>query len=140
MKLWFINNLFVEKEGNSDIIAELYNEFSKHNILTSAGNYQTADLVECILKASGLVDNDFAKYIADDLRDTRRELLKAEGKVSEIHTLITLQDLRDIYIIIKNELEFLKYVEATFVRADIREHLARMETIKDKLETILNRG
>lgn len=108
MKLWFINNLCVEKEENSDIIAELYNEFSKHNILTSAGNYQTADLVECILKASGLVDNDLANYIAYDLRDTRRDLLKAEGKVREIQTTITLQDLRVIYIIIKNELEFLK--------------------------------
>ena len=53
---------------------------------------------------------------------------------------LTIQDLRDIYIIIKNELEFLKYIKVTFVRADIREHLARIETIKDKLETIINRG
>lgn len=53
---------------------------------------------------------------------------------------LTLQDLSDIYLIIKNELEFLKYVEAKFVRADIREHLERMEIIKDKLETIINKG
>lgn len=53
---------------------------------------------------------------------------------------LTLQDLRDIYLIIKNELKFLKYVEAKFVRADIREHLERMEIIKDKLETIINKG
>ena len=145
MKLWFINNLYVEKEENSDIIAELYNEFSKHNILTSAAGYQTADLVECIFKASGLVDNDFAEYIADDLRDTRRDLLEAEGKLSEIHTSVkfgelNLQDLREIYSVIKGELEFLKYIKVKFVRADIREHLSRIETIKDKLETILNRG
>lgn len=53
---------------------------------------------------------------------------------------LTLQDLRNIYLIIKNELEFLKYVEAKFFRADIREHLARMEIIKDKIETIINKG
>lgn len=53
---------------------------------------------------------------------------------------LTLQDLRDIYLIVKNELEFLKYVEAKFVRADIREHLERMEIIKDKLETMINKG
>lgn len=53
---------------------------------------------------------------------------------------LTLQDLRDIYLIIKNELKFLKYVEVKFVSADIREHLERMEIIKDKLETIINKG
>ena len=53
---------------------------------------------------------------------------------------LTLQDLRDIYLIIKNELDFLKYVELKFVRADVREHLARIETIKDKLEKIINKG
>lgn len=53
---------------------------------------------------------------------------------------LNLQDLREIYSVIKGELEFLKYIKAKFVRADIREHLARMETIKDKLETIINKG
>lgn len=145
MKFWFINNLFVEKEGDSDIIAELYNEFSKNNILTSAGGYQTADLIECILKASGLVDSDFVEYITDDLRETRRELIKAEGKINEIRSSVkfdelNLQDLREIDSVIKGELEFLKYIKVKFVRADIREHLSRMEIIRDKLETILNRG
>lgn len=53
---------------------------------------------------------------------------------------LTLQDLRDIYKVIKGELEFLKYIKVKFIRADIREHLARMETIKDKLETMINKG
>lgn len=135
MKLWFINNLFVEKEENSDIIAELYNEFSKHNILTSAGGYQTADLIECILKASGLVDNDFAEYIADDLRDTRRDLMEAEGKLSEIHTSVKFYDdeFKELISMVNNEIYSLKL-------KDNKLSLARMEVIKNKLETILNRS
>lgn len=135
MKFWFINNLFVEKEGNSDIIAELYNEFSKNNILTSAGSYQTADLVECILKASGLVDSDFVEYITDDLRETRRELLKAEGKLSEIHTSVKFYDdeFKELLSMVNNEIYSLKL-------KDNKLSLARMEVIKNKLETILNRG
>lgn len=135
MKLWFINNFFVEKEENSDIIAELYNEFSKRNILTSAGCYQTADLVECILKASGLVDNDFAEYIADDLRDTRLDLLKAEEKIQETRTSVKFHDdeFKELLSMVNNEIYSLKF------KGNILS-LARMETIKDKLETILNRG
>lgn len=135
MKLWFINNLFVEKERNSDIIAELYNEFSKHNILTSAGGYQTADLVECILKASGLVDNDFANYIADDLRDTRLDLLKAEEKIQETRTSVKFHDyeFKELLSMVNNEIYSLKL-------KDNELSLARMEVIRNKLETILNRG
>ena len=135
MKLWFINNLFVEKEGNSDIIAELYNEFSKHNILTSAGSYQTADLVECILKASGLVDEDFANYIADDLRDTRLDLLKAEEKIQETRTSVKFHDyeFKELLSMVNNEIYSLKL-------KDNELSLARMEVIRNKLETILNRS
>lgn len=135
MKLWFINNLFVEKEDKSDIIAELDNEFSKHNILTSAGDYQTADLVECILKASGLVDNDFAKYIADDLRDTRRDLLKEEEKIQETRTSVKFHDdeFKEMLSMVNNEIYSLKL-------KDNKLSLARMEVIRNKLETILNRG
>lgn len=135
MKLWFINNLFVEKEENSDIIAELYNEFSKHNILTSAGGYQTADLVECILKASGLVDNDFANYIADDLRETRLDLLKAEKKIQETRTSVKFHDyeFKELLSMVNNEIYSLKL-------KDNELSLARMEVIRNKLETILNRS
>lgn len=135
MKLWFINNLFVEKEENSDIIAELYNEFSKHNILTSAMNYTTADLVECILKASGRIDSDFAEAIADDLRETRLDLLKAEGKLSEICTSVKFYDdeFKELLSMVNNEIYYLKF-------KDNKLSLARMEVIKNKIETILNRS
>jgi hypothetical protein len=52
MKLWFLNNLYVESDEKNEIITTLANQFYKHIMLQEAGCYATADLVECILRAS----------------------------------------------------------------------------------------
>lgn len=84
MKLWFLNGLFVERDDESEIITELSNQFYKHNMLEQAGCYKTADLLECILRASADVDPDFISYLVEDLRQTRRDCLDAEHRVKEL--------------------------------------------------------
>lgn len=68
MKLLFINGLFVERDDKNEIITELSSQFYKHNMLEQAGCYKTADLLECILRASADVDPDFISYLVEDLR------------------------------------------------------------------------
>lgn len=84
MKLWFINGLFVESDDKNEIITTLSNQFYKHIMLDSAGCYKTADLIECILRASADVDPDFISYLVEDLRQTRRDCLDAEHRVQEL--------------------------------------------------------
>ena len=84
MKLWFLNGLFVERDDKNEIITELSNQFYRHNMLEQAGCYKTADLLECILRASADVDPDFISYLVEDLRQTRRDCLDAEHRVKEL--------------------------------------------------------
>lgn len=84
MKLWFINGLFVESEDKNEIITTLANQFYKHIMLQEAGCYATADLIECILRASADVDPIFISYLVDDLRQTRFDCLNAERRVKEL--------------------------------------------------------
>ena len=135
MKLWFINKLYVEKEETADIIAELDNEFSKHNILTCAGCYDTADLVEVILLACGRVDKDFVKCIVADLKQTKIELNEAESKLQEIRNGVRFDDneFKQLLSMVNDEIYSLSFKEDKL-------SLERMEVIKNKLETILNRG
>ena len=88
MKLWFLNGLFVERDDKSEIITELSNQFYKNIMLEQAGCYKTADLIECILRASADVDPDFISYLVDDLRQTRRDCLAAEHRVQELQNEI----------------------------------------------------
>ena len=88
MKLWFLNGLFVERDDKNEIITELSNQFYKHNMLNEAGCYKTADLLECILRASADVDPDFISYLVNDLRQTRRDCLAAEHRVQELQNEI----------------------------------------------------
>lgn len=84
MKLWFLNGLFVERDDKNEIITELSNQFYRHNMLEQAGCFKTADLTECILRASADVDPDFISYLVEDLRQTRRDCLDAEHRVKEL--------------------------------------------------------
>lgn len=84
MKLWFLNGLFVESEDKNEIITTLANQFYKHIMLQEAGCYNTADLIECILRASADVDQDFISYLVEDLRQTRRDCLDAEHRVKQL--------------------------------------------------------
>ena len=84
MKLWFLNGLFVERDDKNEIITELSNQFYRHNMLEEAGCYTTADLLECILRASADVDPDFISYLVNDLRQTRRDCLAAESLVYDL--------------------------------------------------------
>lgn len=88
MKLWFLNGLFVERDDKNEIITELSNQFYRHNMLEEAGCYKTADLLECILRASADVDPDFISYLVEDLRQTRRDCLDAEQRVQELQNEI----------------------------------------------------
>lgn len=84
MNLFFMNGLFFESEDKSEIVTTLNTQFQKHNMLREAGGYKTAELIECILRASVDVDTDFIFYLVDDLIQTRRDCLAAEHRMQEL--------------------------------------------------------
>ena len=94
MKLWFMNGLFVESDDKSEIVTTLNIQFQKHNMLREAGCYKTAELIECILRASVDVDTDFIFYLVDDLNQTRIDCLNAEHRVQELKN--ELKQLKEI--------------------------------------------